>query len=107
MQRSRQRHLLLLLGPTLDDVNVIDYASPLIIIQAHCALIADPTMNSSTSRIDPQQMPETEIFSQNTIDYACGHGNEGPTATTDGFIGTTGSDGIVVCHVDIKHQFAQ
>ncbi len=36
-----------------------------------------------------------------------GDGDESPTTTTDRSSGTTGSDGIVVGHVDIEDEFTE
>lgn len=61
MKRSRELNFLVHRGVTLDDVDVANNCASLFVCQFESRGVGDPSVNSSSSRIDPEDMLEPEI----------------------------------------------
>lgn len=90
---------------SLDDFQIPNDGLSLLHGQFSCSLIGNPTMHTSSTRIDPEQVLEPKIFSQHTVNDLDGNGHEFPALSADITTATTRSDFIVICHINIKHQF--
>merc|ERR1719232_198536 len=63
-------------------------------------------MNSTSSREHPEQVLEVEILSKSSVDDLDGYGHECPAFGANLGSRTTVSYFIIVCHINIKHQFS-
>lgn len=107
VQRSPpQVDLLVLLRPSLDDLDVIDHGLPLVVVQPERRLVRHPAMDPSASGVDPQQVLEPKVFPERRVEHLDRHGDEPPTPFADRLVGATRPDPIVIRHVDIEHQLA-
>ena len=105
MQGSRQVHLLL----TLDDFEVIDDRTAFRVRQCESGGIRNPAMNSSATRVNPEEMLEakvvcdecqftrgervrTELTAKGFVDDFDGEADEFPTALAHCFVFTAGSN---------------
>ena len=63
-----------------------------------------PTMYSSPSRIDPEQVFESKVLSECPVEHLDGHRHELPALEADVGPGAARSNVVVIRHVDIKDQ---
>lgn len=62
MQRSGQVDLLILLGTTFDHLDVVDDCPSLVVRESESSRVRNPAMDSSTTRVDPEEVGETKVI---------------------------------------------
>ena len=62
-------------------------------------------MNTTTTRIDPEQISEPKVLPESTIQYLDSDYHESPTDIADRCTLATGSYIVIICHIYIKDQF--
>lgn len=108
LQMRMQRPLDIDLFPALvaaaQQLQIASNGPALLIVHFSCPLVADPAMRASASRVDPQQMLETKVFSERHVNDLDGHGDKSPALLTDASATATRANLVVVRHVNIKDQ---
>jgi len=63
-------------------------------------------VDSTSAGVDPKEMIVTKLIANRVVeDLDCG-GDENPAPRTDVGLGAATADGIIIRHVDIKHELA-
>lgn len=85
--------------------HVLDDCSSHLVVHRSGFGIADPTMDTTTTREDPHDVLDVEVLLQDHVDQLGGQARESPTTLTN--LGTLAalSDVIVSIHIDIKDHF--
>jgi hypothetical protein len=96
--------LLAALVAALEQLKVAGNGLPLGILHLPRPLVADPSVGASTARVDPQDVLEAKVLAQSHVHDLDGHCD--PLPAQRAYLGAlaAGADGVVVGHVDIKHQ---
>ncbi len=105
MQGSLDIHLLAALRASLDHFQVAGDGPSFMVVHLTGTFVADPRVGTSSTRVDPEDVPETKIILERGIHDLDGHGDEGPASTADVGLGATGPDLIIVRQIDIEDQF--
>jgi hypothetical protein len=105
VKRSFDIDLLATAGTTSDNPKVPNNGPPLLIVHVAYLLIADPCVNTSTTRVDPHDMFKAKVLAQCIINDLDGHGHELPALVANIGLVAAGTDVVVVCQIDIKAQF--
>lgn len=101
-------------GPT--DINLLaaQFAShhlkvardglPLLVVQGPCLLVADPGVDTTTTRVNPEDVIVAKVLPQGRLQDFDGHGREFPALAADVGLVAACSDVVIVCQVDIEAQ---
>mmetsp|Transcript_30255 Transcript_30255/g.76101 ORF Transcript_30255/g.76101 Transcript_30255/m.76101 type:complete len:261 (+) Transcript_30255:650-1432(+) len=65
-------------------------------------LICHPAMDTTATTIHPEKMLESKVLSKSSLQYRNSSSHEAPTAVTHRGAFTTGTNAIVVIHIDIE-----
>lgn len=103
MQRSTEINSLAALGAG-HQLQVGSDGLSVVVFQYPCPLIADPCMNTTATRVYPEDMVEAKILSQCGIDNLNAHGYELPALVTDVRLVAARADVVVVRQVNIEAQ---
>jgi len=63
-------------------------------------------MDSTSTGIDPKEVIITKLTANRAIEDLDGGGDKNPAPRTDVGLGAATADGIIICHIDIKHELA-
>ena len=104
VQRSPDVHLLATLCTTLEHLQVSCHSPPLLILHSPRLLVANPGVGTTSARVDPHDVLETEIVAQSLVDHLNSHGDELPTLDANVGLVATCPDIIVVCEIDVETE---
>lgn len=93
-------------SPSTDQMQVLGDGTPILAVQMPRRLVADPAMDSTTTTENPQQVLESKVLAQCSIDHLAGDGHKLPAFSADFRLLTTRPNLVVVRHVDIEHQLS-
>jgi len=70
------------------------------------ALVRHPAMDTTTTRVDPEQVLEAKVLAQRRVQHLDGRDHETPALVADGGTLAARADVVVVRQVDIEHELA-
>ncbi|KAI3494657.1 hypothetical protein L1887_40473 [Cichorium endivia] len=95
-----------LAGTALDDLEPSDDGFARVVGEVESFAVRDPYMDTTTTRIDPEQMLEAEILAQRLVEHLHRDGDKRPATLADALTRTACAHLVVVRHVDIEYQLA-
>ncbi len=104
MKRSFQINPLSRLCAAFDDFKIARERFSFLVVELAGLFIGDPSMDTTTAGIDPEDVVEAEVFPQGGIDDFDGHCGEGPAFGADVCFGAAGSGVVVVCQIYIENN---
>lgn len=108
--------LLDLILATLDDLEEGDKSASLIVVEIHSESIRYPAMDTTTTRVDPEEVTEAKGFwqvsklnsnlptSQSFVEDLHSRSNETPAAFADLLVRAASTDLVIVGHIDIENE---
>merc|ERR1712196_247491 len=103
MQLFAAPHLELRAGLVLswrDEVQVFSNGASLLVAQLPRLLIRDPAVDTTTTRVDEDEVLEAKVLLQGALQNLNGRLHEGPALDAELRTRAAGSDVIVVVHID-------
>lgn len=104
VKRTLNVDFLAALVATAQQFEVVCDTPPLLVVHFSGALVADPGVSASSTRVDPQDVLEAKVLPQCCVDHLDGHCDKGPAFVADVCALTARSDVVVIRHIDIKDQ---
>lgn len=93
------------LGGTFDEFEVGGYCAPFLVVEEAGGGVTDPGVGAATAGVDPEDVGEAKVVAEGNVEGADGEGDEGPAFCADvGFV-AAGSDGIVICEINVEDEF--
>ena len=99
-----QIDLLASLVTALEQLKITGNSPPPIITHLSRLLIANPSVGTSPTRVNPQDVLEAEVVPQCLLDHLDGHGYPLPTPVADFGSSTARPYAVIIRQVDIEDQ---
>src|SRR5277367_2449331 len=96
MQRPRNVYSFPTVGSSLDDLQIGSQTLSYVVVIFTSTRVTDPSMGTTSTRIHPKNVFESEIFSQCDVEDTNSHGNESPTLIADVGLRATCADAVVI-----------
>jgi len=97
-------YFLAALVAAFEKLEVAGNSAALLVVHFARALVADPGVGATTTRVDPEDVFEAKVFSESDVDCFDSHGDEPPALETNARTRAACPDVIVIRHIDIEYQ---
>ena len=91
---------------SLNHCHPSDERLSLVIRQLHRLLVAYPQVDTTPTRVDPEEVFVAKVLTDRLVEDLHCDCNERPTPRANGGIRAARSDGVVICHINIEYELA-